>query len=193
MLGVHKSAANNAVRAELGIFPLAIFCLKSCVNYWLHVIELNDNNMVYNAYSDEISRDTGFSHKIKLFREKINFSHVWTNQSTFSKAKLLHAVTVRLKDFYISFWRKCLFDDSANVTNGNKLRTYRTFKTSYCLENYLLSSNNSRKEISTFAKIRISCHKLHIEEGRYRKIPLQEKICQLCNVEVEDEKHFVLS
>ena len=104
-----------------------------------------------------------------------------------------HAVTVRLKDSYISFWRKCLFDDSANVTNGNKLRTYRTLKTSYCLENYLLSSNNSRKEISTFAKIRISCHKLHIEEGRYRKIPLQERICQLCNVEVEDEKHFVLS
>ena len=106
---------------------------------------------------------------------------------------MLHAVTARLKDSYISFWRICLFDDSANVTNGNKLRTYRTFKTSYSLENYLLSSNNSRKEISTFAKIRISCHKLHIEEGRYRKIPLQERTCQLCYVEVEDEKHFVLS
>ena len=145
-----------------------------------------------------ITRNSGscccwFSHKIKLFLGKINFSHVWANQNTFSKAKLLHAVTARLKDSYISFWRKCLFDDSANVTNGNKLRTYRTFKTSYCLENYLLSSNNSRKEISTFAKIRISCHKLHIEEGRYRKIPLQERICQLCSVKVEDEKHFVLS
>ena len=56
-----------------------------------------------------------------------------------------------------------------------------------------MSSNNSRKEISTFAKIRIICHKLHIEECRYRKIPPQERICQLCNVEVEDEKHFVLS
>ena len=77
------------------------------------LIELNDNNLVYNAYSDEISRDTGFSHKIKLFLDKINFSHVWTNQSTFSKAKLLHAVTVRLKDSYISFWRKCSFDDTA--------------------------------------------------------------------------------
>ena len=75
LLGVHKSAVNNAVRAELGIFLLAIFCLKSCVNYWLHVIELNDNNLVYNAYSDEISCDTGFSHNIKLFLGKINFSH----------------------------------------------------------------------------------------------------------------------
>ena len=64
------------------------------VSYWLHVIELNDSNLVYNAYSDKISRDTGFSHTIKLFLGKINFSHLWANQSTFSKAKLLHAVTV---------------------------------------------------------------------------------------------------
>ena len=80
MLGVHKSAANNAVRAELGIFPFATFCLKSCVNYWLHVIELIENNFVYYAYSDEIS-DTGFSDKIKLFLEKISFSNVRANQS----------------------------------------------------------------------------------------------------------------
>ena len=85
LLGVHKSAANSAVKTELGISTLAIFCLKSCVNYSLHVIELKDNNLVYKAYNDEISRDTGFSHKIKLFLEEINFSHVWANQSTFPK------------------------------------------------------------------------------------------------------------
>ena len=51
------------------------------------------------------------------------------NQSTFSKAKLLHAVTVKSKDYYVSFLRKCLFDDSSNVTtgNGSKLRAYHTF------------------------------------------------------------------
>ena len=32
---------------------------------------MNDNNLVYNAYSDEFSRDAGFSHKIKLFLGKI--------------------------------------------------------------------------------------------------------------------------
>ena len=62
----------------------------------------------------------------------------------------------------VTFWRECLFDDDrTNVPtgNGNKLRTYRTFKTSYSLENYLLSSSNSKTEIHTFAKIRISSHK----------------------------------
>ena len=57
---------------------------------------------------------------------------------------------LHVKDSYTSFWRKCLFDDSKNVINGNKLRTYRNLKTAYSLENYLLSSNNSRTEISTY-------------------------------------------
>ena len=79
------------------------------------------------------------------------------------------------------------------LSSVNKLRIYRTLKTAYCLENYLLANNNSRKEISTYTKIRIICHKLHVEDGRYIKIPLQERIHQLCICEVEDEKHFVLA
>ena len=38
LLGVHKSAANNVVRAELG--SCDIF-LKPCVLFWLHVLEIN--------------------------------------------------------------------------------------------------------------------------------------------------------
>ena len=69
---MHKSATNNAVRAELGLFPLAIFCLKSCVNFWLHMLELN-SKLVFSAYRDSYSSDTGFSNKFQLFLDKINF------------------------------------------------------------------------------------------------------------------------
>ena len=58
---MHETAANNAVRAILGLFPLAIFCLKS----WLHVLELN-SKLAYSAYRDNYSSDTGFSNKFKL-------------------------------------------------------------------------------------------------------------------------------
>ena len=180
LLVVHKSAANNAVK-ELGIFPLVIFCLKSCLNYWLHILEMKDDNLINNAYRDVISCDSGFHHNMKLFLEKLNFSHVWANQSTFSKANLLHAVTTKLKDSYVSFWSKCLFDDSSNVTtgNGNKLRTYRTFKTSYCHDLVIIQE---KKLVSTFAKNRISCHKLRIEEGRHRNY-LCKRECANCAIE----------
>ena len=101
---------------------------------------MKSNKLVYSSYRDSYSSDTGFSNTFQLFLDKVNFSHVWVNQITFSKTRLLNAVM--LKDSYISFWRKCLFDDSKNAINGNKLRTYRTFKTTCCPEKYLLSSIN---------------------------------------------------
>ena len=49
-----------------------------------------------------------------------------------------------------------------------------------------------KSEISTFAKLRISSHDLHIEKGRHRKTILSERKCFLCGKAVEDEKHFVI-
>ena len=63
-----------------------------------------------------------FHHNIKLLLEKINFSHVWANQCTFSKSKLLHAVTVKLKYSYVTFWRECVFDDDrTHLPTGKSL------------------------------------------------------------------------
>ncbi|MCU7800554.1 MAG: reverse transcriptase family protein [gamma proteobacterium symbiont of Lucinoma myriamae] len=193
LLGVHKSAVNNGVRAELGIFPLAISGLKYSLNFWLHITQANNNKIVRKAYNESIDVDKGFGKNVKVFLRKINFTHVWEHQSTFSKSRLLHAVSNYLKESYITFWKNSLFDDSRNKINGNKLRTYRKLKSDYKLENYLLSSDNTRQEITTFAKLRLSSHKLQVEEGRYKKIPLQQRICQLCNTDIEDECHFVLN
>ena len=43
-----------------------------------------------------------------------------------------------------------------------------------------------------FAKIRISNSNLNIERGRYIKLPVVKRICPLCNIEPEDEIHFIL-
>ena len=41
-------------------------------------------------------------------------------------------------------------------------------------------------------KLRISNSKLRIEEGRYTNIPKEDRICPLCNINIEDELHFVI-
>ena len=55
-----------------------------------------------------------------------------------------------------------------NQSNGNKFRKYRIFKTCYERKTYLFVNELSKSEISTFAKLRISSHDLHIEKGRHR-------------------------
>ena len=57
--------------------------------------------------------------------------------------------------------------------------------------NYLqiVSNFKHRKALS---KLRVSDHKLYIEVGRHTKLYLSERICTFCNVDIEDEKHFLL-
>ena len=62
----------------------------------------------------------------------------------------------------------------------------------YLLMNIYLFVNELPKiEISTFAKLRISAHDLHIEKGRHTKTILSKRKCFLCDIDVEDEQHFV--
>ena len=98
-----------------------------------------------------------------------------------------------LKDSYINFWTDKIHDDSKSLPNGNKLRTYRTFKSLYERETYLFVNELPKMEISTFAKLRISAHDLHIEKGRHTKIKLSNRKCFLCGIDVEDELHFVMN
>ena len=45
----------------------------------------------------------------------------------------------------------------------------------------------------TLVKLRIGCHNLRVETGRYDKTPLEERICPLCTGnEIEDETHLLL-
>ena len=58
------------------------------------------------------------------------------------------------------------------------------------MEKYLqFGSRNQRRNLRKF---RISIHKLEIEQGRYRNIKANERLCKLCKKDVEDEMHFFL-
>ena len=85
-----------------------------------------------------------------------------------------------------------LFDHNVKMGTANRLRTYREYTPNYTtMLNYLqvVSNFKHRKALS---KLRVSDHKLNIEVGRHTKLSLSERICTFCNVDIEDEKHFLL-
>ena len=83
---------------------------------------------------------------------------------------------------------------SPKVTVGNKMRTYRLFKTTdnYKCEDYLHQVTNTRHRIA-LTKLRLSNHKLAIETGRYSRPSKKpaERTCPICKIEMEDEYHFL--
>ena len=112
-----------------------------------------------------------------------------SNQGTKYKTKIIRLLKMNLTTKYDNSWEAIMNKEDS------KLRTYKQFKTTSSLENYLvyIKDINNRKELT---KLRISSHKLQIELGRYtrpRKTPVPQRICKLCQIDqVEDEEHFII-
>ena len=66
---------------------------------------------------------------------------------------------------------------------------YSTFKENLCFEKYLIKIPYNLKIWIT--KLRISNLKIPIETGRWRNIPVEERICNLCNENIGDEIHYL--
>jgi hypothetical protein len=76
ILVVHKSATNIAVLGELGLYPLSIHPLKSCINYWLYLVNTRENSLVCHSYKENILLKDGLFNKAKTFLTDIGFRHV---------------------------------------------------------------------------------------------------------------------
>ena len=70
------------------------------------------------------------------------------------------------------------------------MRTFSFFKHSIDVEPYIIS-NLSKSKRSLISQLRIGILPLEIESGRYTRKKLSERLCKLCNSDVEDEVHFI--
>ena len=165
ILGVNKGASNIAVLAELGLFPLSLSAIKATIGFWDHLIKADENSIAKKAYKVNLQLKDSFCGILEKLFQKLGFNHVWDNQGTFSKNRLIHAINKKLEERYTQFWKESLFDDS---NNPNKLRFYRKLKLVDGMEKYLLTDKD-KTLTSIFTKIRISSSDLNIEKGRYNK------------------------
>lgn len=109
------------------------------------------------------------------------FGYVWQEQKL---TKFVQMFILRLKDQYYQEWL-------ASISNSSKLLSYRNLMTNFEHEEYL-NILTIRKFRSALAKLRISNHDLNIERGRYRNVPRDDRLCELCQESlIESEYHFV--
>ena len=193
-LGVNKRAPIIGLYGETGRFPLVIQIFTSSIKY-LNRMQISVKNPLLSHCCTEnlaASLTTSWLNNLKriiyaCFEKSvdvnnINPQHIKNN--------------LRLK--FKQWWRLKLFDDKSSKSDyGNKLRNYRTYKSDFRKEEYL-NITASKAQRSTFAQLRLSCHKLNIERGRYlppeQRLPPSERICNKCQLNLcEDELHFILT
>ena len=191
-LGLRTQTPTLAVYGDTGRFPLLVRQQIVILKYWNRLLSLSADNPIKHAYVMLMELDAlGFDNwctRIRQLLDSLNLSHLW-QQQCMSSISILDAKEKIVQNF-ITKW-KCNINDSII---SPKLRSYKLFKYSFCVEPYLLVLNDNNL-IRSMARLRQSSHDLEIERGRYNKpkTPAFQRICKRCNsLEVDDEVHFLI-
>ncbi len=89
---------------------------------------------------------------------------------------------------------KTIYTDKL-LLEANSMQKLRTFVEIYDKEQprTIVSSNLPRNHKSLLSKLKVGILPLHIETGRWKDIPLEERICYACDeFNLEDEYHFLI-
>ena len=185
ILGINRSVNDLLCQAELGRYPISIEINHKILNFYKHIRELPRDSIAYQAYViDDTAQGTC---KLRTLKHHITNLKNITGKDLLNLSK--KSSKKELKKSYEILWK-------------NKLKTctggiyYLNFKQNIFYEKYL-DNVSMRKTRIVLSKIRLSDHKLVIEQGRKTKpkTPKSDRICPLCNngvnKTIEDEVHFL--
>ena len=192
ILQTNRQACNAAVRGELGQYPLLLEIKLNIIKYWLHIVQLQPDNLVKEAFKEQLKNNANsrsWFNCLKTLTEETEISFPLDQAPSLKQTKvIINSTRSNLMGKYKDFWKNL-------ITNENsKLRMYAQIKQHFRLEPYLTQLQGEKRKLLT--KLRISNHDLEIEKGRHTipKTPLSERYCTHCNTNsIEDEMHFLLA
>ena len=159
------------------------------IRYWNRIVSMEIDRLPRIVVECIFDKHIGWCKEVFDILEEIGMAEQYVNKEKCNldvcKEKLNGIVA---EDFISSIHQK------------SKLRTYKLFKQNYECERYVINYM-SKSEISLLCQLRLGILLLEVEVGRFglknndgqlMRIPLEERICKLCNMKrVEDEVHFI--
>jgi exonuclease III len=188
ILGVNSKTTKMALYSETGRFPLYIEAVKNACKYLNRIEEGDCSAMLTEALTCNKSLNDSWYCNLKKIISNV------TLEDNIDNNVPIHNIVRELKNRFTNYWRTKAFGISnKQANNSKKLRCYETFKQCISVEKYLDTISNAEAR-RAMAKFRTSSHNLRIETGRYEKICVQDRLCNMCACqEVEDEVHFLIT
>ncbi len=193
VLHVRPNTPTLAVYGELGAYPVQTRLKSNVLKYLHRVVHMPEDSPVHWIYKDlyklyEEDKDCWVTRTFKIFDEfsklsGLDFAQFCKN----SKLAVKRMVKFNFRDDFEEQWAGEL--ELCTADNRKKLRTYKTFKTELQLEPYLLSRNVKHR--IAISRLRMCAHNLAIETGRHKSKPIEDRLCDVCNV-IEDEMHLIM-
>ena len=192
ILYLKSSTPNYMVYGETGRFPLSVIIYSRIVSYWCKLLNSTDKKISCILYQYliansqyEIVKNPWIDCVHRIF-DSCGLSHIWNEQFYYhlNQDWVTAVVKQRLQDQFIQKWY-------SDINSSSKGILYKTFKTNFEYENYLSILPLKFRKI--LVKFRTTNHRLPVELGRWTGIPLNERLCTLCDAKhVADEFHFIL-
>ena len=190
-LGVGKNASNAATRGDMGWTNCFVKQrLESC-RLFCKLSNTTDNRLVKSIFKWSKSHGKCWEKRFMKFVRDSGLTNLFQTEYM-SIESVIKQCKSKLIEIDKGKWHSNLFNDTGQV-NGNKLRTYRIYKTFLEPEVYVkLPLIRDHRRI--LAMFRCGNLPLYIETGRFArpKIPVNERTCFHCKDVVENEIHFLL-
>ena len=125
---------------------------------------------------------------IRMIFKYLEFENLYKNYTNILTNKIMQIVKKKLSKIFIDQCKESL--NSETNKQGNMVNKLRKFKNLFKFEEYL--QFGSKTEQLTYTKFRKSAHDLRIERGRYEGLKVEDRICNTCNLNIEDEFHYLM-
>lgn len=187
-LGVGISCPNAGIFGELGWIPIRAHIRESILKFRRRLLSMDDSRLTHQIFAWSLSLSSqgksNWAARTESLMNKLNLSDNSIMDLNYTWEAIANAE--------LTEWNEQLQQTPPGSESGGRLANYRTFKTVPQAEDYIIRSMSLDKR-RTIAQLRCGCLPLEIELGRYRnpKIPLDQRICNLCNTGTEDETHFL--
>ena len=121
--------------------------------------------IVYNMMLSDcelLPNKINWASRVKHILDSLGFNYVWLQQEIGNEKYFLEVVKQRLTDNFVQNWHSRL-ENSSRATFYNNIALFQ-------LQPYL-NNLNVFKYSQAMTKLRVSSHRLHIEAGRWIRIP----------------------
>ncbi|MCG8048458.1 MAG: reverse transcriptase family protein, partial [Candidatus Thiodiazotropha endolucinida] len=198
-MGVGRYTPNAAVTGDCGWQSQEIKQWSSVINQWYRQRAMDPtrlNAKVFQwAATQSGARCKNWCYRLQTQFDKSGISNMFMHEdiSNINRDHVKATIQQTLYSKLLQTWQNDLNRNSSRQGNGgNKLRTYRTFKTIFQTETYLCI-NLPRLHRSAYSKMRCGVAPLRIETGRYERLQLNQRTCFHCDNCIESEEHVLLS
>lgn len=192
IFNLKKSTPSFMIYGELGITPIVLDIKSHIISFWAKLITVNEDkkklsslmyDFIYQMHKNSLCRSS-YLENVKNIIDSCGFTGIWHTQNPVNPKWFKLAITQKLNDQFLQEWSGFL-DNASSGTN------YRLYKDNPKQSDYISALSSYYCKI--FIAFRTRNHRLPVEIGRWASISLKDQICHLCNADIGDEYHYIMS